>query len=91
MEEELVDEEDGETSSGSPKDGVDDGQTNYVSITWVGYRALRASIESQEAEYENESPKPRERNGMSWNIIRLALLRKPQGSGSDDVTSWREK
>ena len=87
MEEELVDEEDSETSSGGTEDGVDDGQTNYVSITRVGYWALRASIESQEAEYENETPEPSERNGVSRNIIRLALLCEPQGSRSDDVTA----
>ena len=89
MEEELVDEEDGDTSSGGPEDGVDDGQTNRVSIPCVGYRALRATIECQEAEYENESPESCERNGVSRNIIWPAFLREPQGSRPDDVTTWR--
>ena len=90
MEEELVDEEDSETSSGGSEDGVDDGQTNHISIPCLGYGALRASIESQEAEYENESPESSQRNGVSWDIIELAVLGEPQGSRSDDVTTWKQ-
>ena len=89
MEEELVDEEDSETSSGGSEDGVDDGQTNYISIACIGYRALRASIKSQEAEYEDESTESSKGNGVSWDIVELAVLGEPKGSRSDDVTTWR--
>ena len=91
MEVELVDEEDSETSSGGTQDGVDDGQTYRVSIPCLGYRALGASIESQEAEYENESSESSEWNGVSGNIIELAVLGEPLGSRADDVTTWRQQ
>ena len=91
MEEELVDEEDSETSSGGSEDGVDDGQTNYISIACIGYRALRASIKSQEAEYKNESAESRERNGVARKIIDPAVLEEPQGSRTDDETTWRQR
>ena len=89
MEEELVDEEDGETSSGGPEDGVDNGQTDRVSVPCLGYGALRSSVESQEAEYENEPPESRERHGVTRNIIYGALLGEPQASRPNDVTTWR--
>ena len=91
MEEELVDEEDSETPSGGSEDGVDYGQTNRVSIPWVEYRALRSSIESQEAEYKNESAESRERNGVARKIIDPAVLGEPQGSRTDDETAWRQR
>ena len=91
MEEELVDEEDSETPSGGSEDGVDYGQTNRVSIPWVGYRALRSSIKSEEAEYKNESAESRERNGVARKIIDPAVLGEPQGSRTDDETAWRQR
>ena len=82
-EEELVDEEDGDTASGGSQDGVDNGQGDHITITNLGDAALTASVESEEPEDEDEATETSERDRVTLDLLQLALVTEPLQPGSN--------
>ena len=87
MQGELVHKEDSHAARGRSQDGVDDGQANHISISGVGDGSLGASVESEEAEDEDETPETSQGYGVARHVYRFSFWGKSASAGFDEIAA----
>ena len=74
----LVDDEDDEAAGGAAEHGGEDGGGDGVGVAVLGYGQLRAAVEGDEAEEEDEATEGGERHRVARHLQGTAVLVEPE-------------